>query len=165
MVYTNASHIIDGKITHTYLAKWADIIVVAPARANVVAKLAHGFADDLLSMIILATNKSIYITLAINIQMYENVATRENLDRLSYRGYHILATNYGEQACGDIAYGRMLEPEEIVQYISVCSLGYKVVITAGGTQEAIDPVRYISNYSSGKMGYALARVFTDSGCV
>lgn len=77
MVYTNASHIIDGKITHTYLAKWADIIVVAPATANVVAKLAHGFADDLLLMTILATNKSIYIAPAMNIQMYENVATRE----------------------------------------------------------------------------------------
>lgn len=164
VVYTNASHIIDGKITHTYLAKWADIIVIAPATANVIAKLSHGFCDDLLSMTILATNKPIYIAPAMNIQMYGNVATRENLNRLSYRGYHILATNYGEQACGDIGYGRMLEPEEIVQYTSVCSLGYKIVITAGGTQEAIDPVRYISNHSSGKMGYALARAFADCGC-
>lgn len=151
-------------ITHINLARQADLVIIAPCTANFIAKLAHGLADDLLSNICLAVpnHKTIFIAPAMNKYMYENKILQNNLDTLkNIDNYNILNTAYGEQACGDDGYGRMLEPADILNNIILTtsylkSCNKKILITAGPTIEAIDPVRYISNHSSGKMGYSLA---------
>ncbi|MFM2481340.1 bifunctional phosphopantothenoylcysteine decarboxylase/phosphopantothenate--cysteine ligase CoaBC [Celerinatantimonas sp. YJH-8] len=150
-------------MSHIELAKWADLVLVAPATANCIAKLAHGIADDLVSTLLLATPAPIAIAPAMNQQMYLAQATQHNLSILAQRGVLQLGPGIGEQACGDVGPGRMLQPEELAEAISEflapserLLAGKTVTITAGPTQEAIDPVRFISNYSSGKMGYALA---------
>ncbi|CAG9295246.1 bifunctional phosphopantothenoylcysteine decarboxylase/phosphopantothenate--cysteine ligase CoaBC [Celerinatantimonas diazotrophica] len=157
-------------MSHIELAKWADVVLVAPATANCIAKLAHGIADDLVSTLLLATPSPIAIAPAMNQQMYRAAATTENLAILKKRGVWQLGPAAGEQACGDVGPGRMLQPEELVLGViehlkpqSTPLTGKRVTITAGPTQEAIDPVRYISNYSSGKMGYALARAARNAG--
>lgn len=157
-------------MSHIELAKWADLVLVAPATANVIAKLSHGIADDLVTTLLLATPAPIAIAPAMNQQMYQAEITQENLARLAKRGVWQLGPAQGEQACGDIGPGRMLQPEELVAAIderlapqSKPLAGKTLTITAGPTQEAIDPVRYISNYSSGKMGYALAHAAQSLG--
>ena len=155
-------------LEHIELARWADAIIIAPTSANFIAKLAHGLADDLLSTICLATTAPIAIAPAMNKEMWRAVVTQENIALLKQRGILTFGPTAGEQACGEIGFGRMLEPKQILESIpelfaSQIFYGKKIVITAGPTREAIDPVRYISNYSSGKMGYALAEAAHEAG--
>jgi len=161
-------------IDHIDLAKWADVILIAPATANIMAKLAHGFADNLLSTLCLASKATIMIAPAMNQQMWLNQATQENYQTLKNRMIQFIGPDLGQQACGDVGPGRMSEPEIIVNklltwdqdasFIDNSLLnGKTVLITAGPTREAIDPVRYISNHSSGKMGYSLARAAKLAG--
>lgn len=158
----------EAAMGHIELAKWADILLIAPATANFMAKLTHGLADDLLSTLCLATAAPIVIAPAMNQQMWHASATQQNVNVLRQRHVRILGPAAGEQACGDVGLGRMLEPQDIAHLLnealpSQVLLGKKVMITAGPTQEAIDPVRYISNHSSGKMGYALAKAAQAMG--
>ncbi len=153
---------------HIELAKWADLILIAPATANIIAKLAHGIADDLLTTICLATKATIAIAPAMNQQMWHAPATQENIKTLKRRHINILGPAAGEQACGDVGLGRMLDIDDLINltaqlFAAKTLVGQHWVITAGPTREAIDPVRYISNHSSGKMGYALAQVAINAG--
>jgi len=153
---------------HIELARWADLILVAPASANFIARLSQGRAEDLLSTLCLATTAPIVVAPAMNQVMWRNVNTQENLQALKQKDIAVLGPASGEQACGDVGLGRMLEPEEIAQaaadvFESGELAGVEITITAGPTREAIDPVRYISNHSSGKMGYALARAAMEAG--
>ena len=150
---------------HIQLAKWADIVMIAPASANTLAKLAHGFADDLLSTVCLATAAPLLLAPAMNQQMWQHPAVKANMQRLSEQGVKAIGPESGSQACGDVGAGRMSEPHQIKTFIieqlqdsvSKPLAGVRLTITAGPTREAIDPVRYISNHSSGKMGFALAQ--------
>ena len=153
---------------HIELAKWADLILIAPASANFIARYANGFAEDLLSTLCLATDSPVIIAPAMNQQMWRNQATQENLERINTRGITVVGPTAGVQACGDDGPGRMLEPEEIV----VCTAnmfqtniltGSRLLVTAGPTREAIDPVRFLSNRSSGRMGYAVATAAAEAG--
>jgi len=153
---------------HIELARWADLFVIAPASANTIAKLAHGFADNLLLTIAMASKNKIALAPAMNQQMVQNPATQQNLQILRERGFLLWGPDEGLQACGETGPGRMLEPTDLLAYVeqqfrpgALC--GRKVMITAGPTREAIDPVRYISNRSSGKMGYAIAQAALDAG--
>ena len=153
---------------HIELAKWADVVIIAPASANTIAKLCHGKADDLLSTVILATSASVMVAPSMNQQMYASLAMKDNLALLQKRGVRIIDPGFGEQACGDVGEGRLAEPSEIALQASELfrnnSLGgKKVLITLGGTVEAIDPVRFLSNHSSGKMGMALAYASIQAG--
>lgn len=158
----------EAAMGHIELARWADLLLIAPATANTIAKLSHGIADDLLSTLYLATTAEIVIAPAMNHQMWLHPATQANVATLRAREkHHVLSVGVGAQACGEIGPGRLLEPEEIVHDINALfpqDLRDKTLtITAGPTQEAIDPVRYLSNRSSGKMGYALAQAALDRG--
>jgi phosphopantothenoylcysteine decarboxylase/phosphopantothenate--cysteine ligase len=153
----------EAAMGHIELAKWADVILVAPASANTLARLAHGFADDLLSTLCLATTAPIMVAPAMNQQMWSAVSVQNNIQHLHTLGIHVIEPASGSQACGDIGSGRMPEPLElrdaVVELLApkeALLRGLHLVITAGPTREAIDPVRYLSNHSSGKMGYALA---------
>ena len=153
---------------HIELAKWADVVIIAPASANTIAKLCHGKADDLLSTVILATSASVMVAPSMNQQMYASLAMKDNLELLQKRGVIIVNPGFGEQACGDVGEGRLAEPSEIALQASELfqnnTLGGKrVLITVGGTVEAIDPVRFLSNHSSGKMGMALAYASIQAG--
>ena len=154
---------------HIELAKWADRIVIAPASADFIARLRLGMGNDLLSTLCLATSAPILLAPAMNQQMFKQAAVQENLAVLAQRGVTFIGPNSGFQACGDVGKGRMSEPMEIFQAVSdsfnlLPNLAdISVVITAGPTQEAIDPVRYISNHSSGKMGFAIAEAFAKRG--
>ena len=153
---------------HIELAKWADVVIIAPASANTIAKLCHGKADDLLSTVILATSASVMVAPSMNQQMYASLAMKDNLQLLQKRGVRIIDPGFGEQACGDVGEGRLAEPSEIARQASELfqnnALGGKrVLITVGGTVEAIDPVRFLSNHSSGKMGMALAYASIQAG--
>ncbi|MGX5172787.1 bifunctional phosphopantothenoylcysteine decarboxylase/phosphopantothenate--cysteine ligase CoaBC [Aliikangiella sp. IMCC44653] len=159
----------EAAMGHIELARWADAILIAPATANTLAKLAHGKADNLLTTIVLASSAPLFIAPAMNQQMWSNPQTQANMQQLEHNGHHILGPGEGAQACGDIGLGRMLEPLDIAQrlatiYAAKGSLaGKSVLLTAGPTVEAIDPVRFISNHSSGKMGYALAKAAAAAG--
>lgn len=153
---------------HIELAKWADLVVIAPASADFIARLRVGMANDLLSTLCLATTAPILLAPAMNQQMYHQAITQENLVALQARGVRCIGPNAGEQACGDVGKGRMSEPAEIYQAIQQSFVepdcqGLSVVITAGATREALDPVRFLSNHSSGKMGFALAEDFAKRG--
>ena len=153
---------------HIEIAKWADVIIIAPASANTIAKICHGRADDLLSTVILATEAKIMIAPAMNQQMFAATAMKDNLGLLKARGIDIINPGFGDQACGDIGKGRLAEPIDIARqtadlFTSNLLSGKKVLITLGGTREAIDPVRFISNHSSGKMGMALAHASIQAG--
>ncbi len=153
---------------HIQLARWADLVLIAPATADFMARLTQGMGNDLLTSICLATAAPIALAPAMNQGMWRNEATQTNLDILVKRSIHIFGPADGGQACGDIGPGRMLEPLQLVDatanlFTSGSLAGKKVVITAGPTREAIDPVRYLSNYSSGKMGYALAQAAAEAG--
>ena len=169
---------------HIELARWADLILVAPASANCLARLAAGMADDLLTTLVLATKAPIWLAPAMNQQMWANAITQRNLQTLAHYQMHIIQPDAGEQACGDVGLGRMPEPEaiatQVTQYFKQPDIQFKqpshpvelppavlagqhVVITAGPTREAIDPVRYVSNHSTGKMGFALAEACRDAG--
>lgn len=153
---------------HIELARWADLVVLAPATADIIARLAQGRADDLLTTVVLATPAPILVAPAMNQNMWLNPATNTNIDSLKARGIQVVGPEAGEQACGDTGPGRLLEPTDILSAIQLCLpssilSGRRVVITAGPTREAIDPVRYLSNHSSGKMGFALARAAAEAG--
>ncbi|EKO3850973.1 bifunctional phosphopantothenoylcysteine decarboxylase/phosphopantothenate--cysteine ligase CoaBC [Vibrio harveyi] len=158
----------EASMGHIELAKWADLVLLAPATADLIARMSAGMGNDLLTTLVLATDSPIAVSPAMNQQMYRNVATQENIATLARRGMHIWGPAAGEQACGDIGPGRMLEPMQLVglceQFFQPKLLaGKSVLITAGPTREAIDPVRYISNHSSGKMGFALANAAAQLG--
>ena len=153
---------------HIELAKWADVVIIAPASANTIAKLCHGKADDLLSTVILATSASVIVAPSMNQQMYASLAMKDNLKLLQKRGVRIIDPGFGEQACGDVGEGRLAEVSEIARQTAELfqnnTLGGKrVLITVGSTIEAIDPVRFLSNHSSGKMGMALAYASIQAG--
>ena len=153
---------------HIELAKWADLILIAPASANFIARYANGFAEDLLSTLCLATDSPVIIAPAMNQQMWRNQATQENLERINARGITVVGPTAGVQACGDDGPGRMLEPEEIVVHTANIFqtnilTGSRLLVTAGPTREAIDPIRFLSNRSSGRMGYAVATAAAEAG--
>lgn len=153
---------------HIELAKWADLIIIAPATADIIARITAGMANDLLSTLCLATSAPIALAPAMNQQMWHAVATQANIATLNERGYHLWGPGSGEQACGDIGLGRMLDVNDLVNlsndfFADKYLQGQHWVITAGPTREAIDPVRYISNHSSGKMGYAIAHAALRAG--
>ena len=156
----NFSH----QVEHIALAERTDLVIVAPATANVCAKLAHGLADDMLTTTILACRCPKLIAPAMNTNMYENPVTQDNLALLRHYGWEVIEPASGRLACGAVGKGKLPEPEEILQYIlrqlafPHDLVGKKVLVTAGPTQEAIDPVRYLTNHSTGKMGYAIARM-------
>lgn len=151
------------KVEHVGLAKSADAVLIAPATANIIAKLAHGIADDMLTTTALACRCHKIVAPAMNTAMYENPVTQDNLKTLRRYGMEIAEPDSGYLACGDVGTGKMLEPEVLAEYVyRACAFqkdmaGIKVLVTAGPTQEAVDPVRYITNHSSGKMGYGIAR--------
>ncbi len=155
---------------HIELARWADLFLVAPATADVLARFAAGRADDLLTTIALATAAPKALAPAMNQQMWRDPATTANITLLSERGFYIIGPASGEQACGDIGPGRMEDPSVIAAFADGlfpggALAGKRVLITAGPTREALDPVRYLSNHSSGKMGYALARAAAEAGAI
>ena len=151
------------QVEHVSIAKKADVVMIAPVSANVIGKIAHGIADDMLTTTVMACKCPIYISPAMNTNMYENPILQDNMKILEKYGYHIITPASGYLACGDTGAGKMPEPETLLQYITQEIAfekdlkGRKILITAGPTQEKIDPVRYITNHSSGKMGYALAK--------
>lgn len=158
----------EASMGHIELARWADLFVIAPATANIIARINAGMADELLTTAVLATSAPVVLCPAMNQQMYQNSATQNNLANLAHRDITLWGPANGSQACGDIGPGRMLEPLDIAKraeaFFSKKTLtGQKILLTAGPTREAIDPVRYISNHSSGKMGYALAKAAADMG--
>ena len=152
------------QVEHISIAKKADLVMIAPASANVIGKLAHGIADDMLTTTIMACKCKKFISPAMNTNMFENPVVQDNLKILEHYGYEVIAPANGYLACGDTGAGKMPEPETLLAYIereTACEKdlkGKKILVTAGPTQEAIDPVRYITNHSSGKMGYAIAKI-------
>ena len=162
---------VDSNIAHINLSREADAMLIAPCTANVMAKIAHGMSDDLLSNLVLARDRGacpLAIAPAMNVQMWDNLATQRNLAQITQDGIHVFGPAHGDQACGEIGAGRMLEPTEIVSllpklFTPQSLAGKRVLITAGPTFEAIDPVRGITNHSSGKMGYALAHAAQCAG--
>ena len=157
---------------HIELARWADLVLIAPASADALARIAAGMADDLLTTLVLATTAPVMVSPAMNQQMWQNPITQRNLQTLRDYGIHVIDPDAGEQACGEVGMGRMPEPEALVdivdlklrpRHLAQYLAGQHVVITAGPTREALDPVRYVSNHSSGKMGFALAEACRDAG--
>ncbi len=156
-------------VSHIDLADHADLFVIAPATANIISKIAHGLADDMLTTTVLATEAPVCFAPAMNVHMYQNVIIQENINRLQSLGYHLIEPGEGQLACGYVGRGRMAEPEVILEWIEwyfqkkACLTGKKILVTAGPTIEPIDPVRYFSNHSSGKMGYAIAEAAEKAG--
>ncbi len=169
----------EAAMGHIELARWADTVLIAPATANTIAKLANGMADDLLTTLCLATTATVWVAPAMNQQMFTHPASQANLKTIAAMGYRLIGPESGEQACGEVGPGRMTEPEDIISAISTATdqgsnfattllqkkplLNKTVMITAGPTQEAIDPVRYISNHSSGLQGIAVAEAARSAG--
>ena len=159
----------EAEMDHISLSRWADLIVVAPATANTISKLSAGSSEDLASAVILASDKDIFLTPAMNVRMWEHPSTKENLKKLQSFGYKIIGPEIGDMACGEFGEGKMTEPVNIVQeinsYFGELNKNYKLkaLVTAGPTNEYIDPVRFITNKSSGKQGYALAKSLAKKG--
>jgi len=159
----------EAKMDHINLSRWSDLVLVAPATANTISKLSSGLADDLASTVILASNKHIFLAPAMNVRMWEHPSTKENLYKLKNFGYKIIGPETGDMACGEYGEGKMTEPLDIINYIDDhlknlnTNKNYKALVTAGPTHEYIDPVRYISNKSSGKQGYEIAKSLKKNG--
>ena len=158
----------EAAMGHIALARWADIILIAPASANFLAKLNAGQGNDLLNTLCLASAAPIVVAPAMNQQMWANASTQDNMKSLTNKGIYVLGPAEGSQACGDVGPGRMVEPLELAQSLAIffknkALTGKKVVITAGPTREALDPIRYISNHSSGKMGFSIAEAAIEAG--
>ncbi len=159
----------DSEMDHISLSRWADLILIVPATANTISKLSSGSADDLASTVILASDKEIYLVPAMNVRMWEHPSTKENLDKLKNYGYKIIGPEIGDMACGEFGEGKMTEPNEIIKEIKSYfsfkekNKKYRALVTAGPTREYIDPVRFITNRSSGKQGYEIAKSFRDRG--
>ena len=159
----------ESEIDHISLSRWADVILIAPATANTISKISNGLADDLASTLVLASNKKIFIAPAMNVRMWEHKTNKENIRRLNKFGYRFIGPEIGDMACGEYGEGKMSEPEKIFDSLDKYFKNIednkrkKVLVTAGPTRENIDPVRFISNYSSGKQGYEIARAFSENG--
>ena len=163
------SHENESEMDHISLSRWSDLILVAPTTANTISKLSTGSSDDLASTVILASDKKIFLVPAMNVRMWEHLSTKENLQKLKSFGYQIIGPEIGDMACGEYGEGKMTEPMNIVNYIDDYLKGikknkeFKALVTAGPTHEYIDPVRYISNKSSGKQGYEIAKSLKKNG--
>jgi len=159
----------EAEMDHISLSRWADVILIAPATANTISKLSNGSSDDLASTVILASDKDIFLTPAMNIRMWEHPSTKQNLNKLRSYGYKIIGPEIGDMACGEFGEGKMTEPKDIFQKIEAYfgelnkNQKLKALVTAGPTNEYIDPVRFITNRSSGKQGYALAEALAKRG--
>ena len=159
----------EAKMDHISLSRWADLILVVPATANTISKLSAGSSDDLASTVILASDKDVFLTPAMNVRMWEHPSTKQNLNKLKSYGYKIIGPEIGDMACGEFGEGKMTEPKDIFQtiqsYFGELNKGQKLkaLVTAGPTNEYIDPVRFITNKSSGKQGYALAKSLAMRG--
>jgi len=159
----------ESEMDHISLSRWADLILVAPATANTISKLSAGSSDDLASTVILASDKDIFLTPAMNVRMWEHPSTKENLNKLKSYGYKVIGPEIGDMACGEFGEGKMTEPKDIIQVIElyfnslINNQKLRALVTAGPTNEYIDPVRFITNKSSGKQGYALAKAFAKKG--
>ncbi len=165
---------VENAMGHISLARWADLLIIAPATANLIAKISHGLADDLLSTLYLAATCPAYVAPAMNQAMWNKAVTQENIEKLRCQGVKLIGPEQGDQACGETGFGRMSEPVDICMELAQtlelqnlrtaqCLQGMKVLISAGPTREPLDPVRYITNRSSGKMGYALANAALKAG--
>ena len=159
----------EAEMDHISLSRWSDVILVAPTTANTISKLSNGAADDLASTVILASDKDIFLTPAMNVRMWEHPSTKENLNKLKNYGYKIIGPEIGDMACGEFGEGKMTEPGEIIKQIEnyfinlVQNKKFKALVTAGPTHEYIDPVRFITNKSSGKQGFELAKSLLKKG--
>jgi phosphopantothenoylcysteine decarboxylase/phosphopantothenate--cysteine ligase len=159
----------EAEMDHISLSRWSDVILVSPATANTIAKLCTGLSDDLASTVILASDKTIFLTPAMNVRMWEHPSTKENISKLKNFGYKIIGPEIGDMACGEFGEGKMTEPNEIVEKIENYFFGlnqnkkFKALVTAGPTYEYIDPVRFITNKSSGKQGFELAKSLLKKG--
>ena len=159
----------ESEMDHISLSRWADLVLVAPITANTISKLSSGSSDDLASTVILASDKEIYLAPAMNVRMWEHPSTKQNINKLKNYGYKIIGPEIGDMACGEFGNGKMSEPNEILKQIEIYfennknNNKYKALVTAGPTREFIDPVRFISNRSSGKQGYEIAKSFRDKG--
>ena len=159
----------ESEMDHISLSRWADLILIAPATANTISKLSSGTSDDLASTVMLASDKDIYLAPAMNVRMWEHPSTKENLIKLKNYGHKIIGPEIGDMACGEYGEGKMTEPNEIIKEIEsyfnnkTKNKKFKALVTAGPTQEYIDPIRFITNKSSGKQGYAIAKSFRDNG--
>ena len=159
----------EAEMDHISLSRWSDLILVAPATANTISKLSAGSSDDLASTIILASDKDIFLTPAMNVRMWEHPSTKENLNKLKNYGYKLIGPEIGDMACGEFGEGKMTEPNEIVKQIENYFLNFnknkkfKALVTAGPTYEYIDPIRFITNKSSGKQGFELAKSLSRKG--
>ena len=159
----------EAEMDHISLSRWADLILVAPATANTISKLSAGSSDDLASTVILASDKDIFLTPAMNVRMWEHPSTKENLNKLKSYGYKVIGPEIGDMACGEFGEGKMTEPKDIIRVIElyfnslINNQKLRALVTAGPTNEYIDPVRFITNKSSGKQGYALAKAFAKKG--
>jgi len=169
-VYTNLFEATnESELDHIALSRWADIILIAPATANIISKLSYGLSDDLASTIALASNKQIFIAPAMNVRMWEHQSTKENIGKIKEFGYKIIGPEIGDMACGEYGEGKMTEPSNIISflenYLNIIQQNnkFRALVTAGPTYEYIDPVRYISNRSSGKQGYEIAKSLVNSG--
>ena len=163
------SHENESEMDHISLSRWSDLILVAPTTANTISKLSTGSSDDLASTVILASDKKIFLVPAMNVRMWEHLSTKENLQKLKSFGYQIIGPEIGDMACGEYGEGKMTEPINIINYIDDYlkdikkNKEFKALVTAGPTHEYIDPVRYISNKSSGKQGYEIAKSLKKNG--
>ena len=163
------SHENESEMDHISLSRWSDLILVAPTTANTISKLSTGSSDDLASTVILASDKKIFLVPAMNVRMWEHLSTKENLQKLKSFGYQIIGPEIGDMACGEYGEGKMTEPLDIINYIDDYLKNikknneFKALVTAGPTHEYIDPVRYISNKSSGKQGYEIAKSLKKNG--
>ena len=159
----------EAEMDHISLSRWSDLILVAPATANTISKLSVGSSNDLASTVMLASNKDIFLTPAMNVRMWEHPSTKENLNKLKKYGYKIIGPEIGDMACGEFGEGKMTEPNEIIKKIEtyffnfIKTKKFKALVTAGPTREYIDPVRFITNKSSGKQGFELAKVLSKKG--
>jgi phosphopantothenoylcysteine decarboxylase/phosphopantothenate--cysteine ligase len=159
----------ESEMDHISLSRWADLILVAPITANTISKLSSGSSDNLASTVVLASDKEIYLAPAMNVRMWEHPSTKENINKLKNFGYKIIGPEIGDMACGEFGKGKMTEPNEIIKKIEIYfnnkkkNKKFKALVTAGPTREYIDPVRFITNKSSGKQGYEIAKSFRDNG--
>ena len=169
-VYTDLfDHELESEMSHIKLSRWADLILICPATANTISKLSNGKADDLASTVVIASNKQIFIVPAMNVRMWEHASNKENVLKLKQYGYKFIGPEIGDMACGEYGEGKMVDPNNIILFLEKYFLNqssnkkFKALITAGPTIEPIDPVRFITNYSSGKQGYEIAKSFSDNG--
>jgi len=169
-VYTDLfDHKNESEMDHISLSRWSDLILIAPATANTISKIAFGIADDLASTVLLASNKKIFLAPAMNVRMWEHPSNKDNINKIRNIGYEIIGPEIGDMACGEFGEGKMTEPNEIIKQIEKYFINlnkkkrFKALVTAGPTYEYIDPVRFITNKSSGKQGYEIAKSLRDNG--